>query len=394
MANLSDTFKYISHFRHAGHQVGRKVGDMLEILTYAAIARDENILSRLQVEPKLHGFSEAGHKVEFILLKNKSLNSDGSPKILSGGVITDPSEVISFIECKRVGVEQTINSGFKKKLEKIEKLEKLENPKSFRKILNSKGYKIYYNEELNVSFGVGVKSHVYSITFHEDKVISDGKTAFDKKTLSIKKKGDVDFYIEEPLESHDRLIFALSDNNESTVITNANSLRSYEPSLKSCRILEVLSVNDMYVEVLLNDCLGGPQTPEKAKQASFVALDVRKKRFGSFDKRLEESEMISVLILTEFDHWEDKSQNMIKSCIDKNFVVKDDLIIEAFVEFEKFFGADFYNRVTKNNFEKDPDVRAIAMAIVNKYDGKIFLDIEDDIYKKFSIENDYLTFTS
>ena len=104
--------------------------------------------------------------------------------------------------------------------------------------------------------------------------------------------------------------------------------------------------------------------------------------------------MISVLILTEFDHWENKSQNMIKACIDKNFVVKDELIIEAFVEFESFFGADFYKRVTKNNFEKDPDVRAIAMKIVNKYDGKIFLDIEDNIYKRFSIENDYLTFTS
>lgn len=381
MANLSDTFKYISHFRHAGHQVGRKVGDMLEILTYAAIARDEDMLSRLQVEPKLHGFSEAGHKVEFILLKDKSLNSDGSPKILSGGVITDPSEVISFIECKRVGVEQTINSAFKKKFEK-------------EKVANSKGYKVPYNEELKISFGRGVNGHAYQIAFHEDKVISDGETTFDKKTLSIRKEGDADFCIEEQVKSHDRLIFTLSDNNESAVITNTDSLRNYEPSLKSCRILEIISVNDTYVEVLLNDCLGGPQTPEKAKQASFVALDVRKKRFGSFDKRFEESEMISVLILTEFDHWENKSQNMIKACIDKNFVVKDELIIEAFVEFESFFGADFYKRVTKNNFEKDPDVRAIAMKIVNKYDGKIFLDIEDNIYKRFSIENDYLTFTS
>ena len=72
MSNLSDTFKYISHFRHAGHQVGRKVGDMLELLTYAAIANDQSILSRLHVEPKLFGFSDAGHKVEFVILDEES----------------------------------------------------------------------------------------------------------------------------------------------------------------------------------------------------------------------------------------------------------------------------------------------------------------------------------
>lgn len=379
MANLSDTFKYISHFRHAGHQVGRKVGDMLEILTYAAIARDKDMLSRLQVEPKLHGFSEAGHKVEFILLNNNSLNSDGSPKIISNGIIKDPKEVIGFIECKRVGVEQTINSAFKK---------------NFEKVPNSKGYKVKYNEEFTVSFGRGANGHVYQIVFQDGKHTSNTQTTFGDKTVLIKKKGDIELCIKEPVRSYDRIIFTLSDDNQSTVITNDDSLRSYKPKLKNCRILEVISVNDEYVEVLLNDCLAGPQTPEKAKQASFVALDVRKKRFGSFDKRPGEKEMISILVLTEFDHWENKSQNMIKACIDKNFVIKDDLIIEAFIEFEKFFSAVFYDRVTKNNFEKDPDVRRIAMSIVDKYDGKIFLDIEDNTYKKFSIENNYLTFTS
>jgi hypothetical protein len=71
---LSDVFKYISHFRHAGHQVGRKIGDMLEVLTYAAIVREPDLHSRLQVEPKLFGFSDAGHKVEFTLLNEEQLD--------------------------------------------------------------------------------------------------------------------------------------------------------------------------------------------------------------------------------------------------------------------------------------------------------------------------------
>ena len=96
MTNLSDTFKYISHFRHAGHQVGRKVGDMLEVLTYAAIARDNEMLARLQVEPKLHGFSGAGHKVEFILLSSTNFDEQGNPKVINGGEITDPSNVIGL----------------------------------------------------------------------------------------------------------------------------------------------------------------------------------------------------------------------------------------------------------------------------------------------------------
>jgi hypothetical protein len=57
---LSDVFKYISKFRHDGHQVGRKVGDMLEVLTFAAIAGDPNLKNLLVIEPKLYGFSGNG----------------------------------------------------------------------------------------------------------------------------------------------------------------------------------------------------------------------------------------------------------------------------------------------------------------------------------------------
>jgi len=361
MSNLSNTFKYISHFRHAGHQVGRKIGDMLEVLTYAAIARDDSMLSRLHVEPKLHGYSDAGHKVEFILISTPTTDSQGQPVVKNGGSITDPSEVISFIECKKVGVEQTVNGKFKK---------------TFPKNGNNKNYLIPYNQMFTISFAPrGGQKHTYNITFNSNR------------TVNITKSEDGDFSYTSIVNDDNRIIFTLSDDFNSEIIGNESSLRDYEPTLKNCRILEIVSVNDDGVIALLNDCLAGPQTPEKAKQSSFVALDVRKRRFDSFDKRIPESEMVSVLVLTEFSHWEQKSQNMIKACIDRNFVVSDEIIIEAFENFEAFFGQDFYNKITKENFEKDPDVRRIALTLVNQYDGKIFFDIEDDVYKKFIVKN-------
>ncbi len=361
MTNLSDTFKYISHFRHAGHQVGRKVGDMLEVLTYAAVARDDEMLSRLQVEPKLHGISGAGHKVEFVLLSGTNFNEQGEPKAIKGGEITNPSEVISFIECKKVGAEQTVNGSFKK---------------TFSKNGNNKSYKVPFDHTFPVSFAPrGGERHTYSVTFTPDRKIQ------------ITKAEDADFFFEENLVDEGRIIFTLSPDGLSEIIGNNRSLRNYEPTLARCRILEINSITESGVNALLNDCLPGPQTPEKAKQSSFVALDVRKNRFNSFDKREPETEMVSVLVLTEFSHWEEKSQNMVKSCIDKNFVVRDAIIIEAFEAFEKYFGESFYDEITKKKFDEDDDVRRIAFDIVNQYDGKIFFDIEDQTYKKFLVRD-------
>ncbi len=361
MTNLSDTFKYISYFRHAGHQVGRKVGDMLEILTYAAIARDNDMLSRLHVEPKLHGFSDAGHKVEFILLDNHNYDQDNNPLVRNGGSITDPSEVISFIECKKVGVEQTVNGKFKR---------------SFPKNGNNKSYIVPFNHEYSITFAPrGGNRHTYNIIFTPNK------------NVKITKVEDNDFLFEAVIGDENRIIFALDTNGQSEVIGNDKSLRDFEPTLANCRILEIVSISNDGVVSLLNDCLAGPQTPEKAKQSSFVALDVRKKRFDSFDKRNPETEMVSVLVLTEFSHWEEKSQNMIKSCLDRTFIVSDSLIIEAFSKFESHFGKDFYAKITKDNFEKDTDVRKITLDLVNQYDGKIFTDIDDGIKKKFIVKN-------
>ena len=368
MSNLSDTFKCISHFRHAGHQVGRKVGDMLEVLTYAALARDDSLLSRLHVEPKLFGFSDAGHKVEFILLNQSQFDVTGRPVVLNGGSIVDPSGVIAFIECKKVGVEQTVNGKFKR---------------AFAKNGSNKNYIIPFDTAFTISFAPrGQERHTYNLQFS-----SDGR-------VKITKSEDSSFEFEDTVSENHRIIFTLSDDSRSEVIPNNRSLRDYAPTLQNCRILEIYGFNDEGVIALLNDCLSGPQTPEKAKQSSFVALDVRKKRFDSFDKRTGEAEMVSVLVLTEFSHWEQKSQNMIRACIDKNVVVNDSIIVEAFELFEAEFGEDFYNNITKENFENNPKVRSLALRVVEKYDGKIFRDIEDNVLKTLSIRDGKLLISS
>ena len=137
------------------------------------------------------------------------------------------------------------------------------------------------------------------------------------------------------------------------------------------------------ISLVLNNCLPGPQTPEKAKQASFVALDVRKKRFGSFDK-VDDPSFKSILVLTEFAHWERKSRNMISACIDINLVVPDSILIEAFELFNQYFernGAtvsNLYDLITKDNFEKNKEIQDLIMSILTEYDGKIFQQLKSD----------------
>lgn len=337
---LSDTFKYISKFRHDGHQVGRKIGDLLELLTFSALKFDENITDKIRVEPKLFGFSEAGHKVEFIVEKK-------IPEKINGGEIKDLSKISGFIECKKVGVEQTVNSSFKK---------------NFKKHTN-RGFHIPYNETINIGFRV------------TDGPVFKFNTIFDNKKVQVIDETSKKILIEEELENYHRLIFAVTESNQCHVLGNHKSLRSIQESLKSCRILDIYEVLDDELIGVLNDCLSGPQTPEKAKQASFVALDVRKRRFNSFDKKDFEKEMPSILVLTEFSHWEAKSLNMVNACIDYNLFVEDELIVETMIAFEEEFGKDFYSFITKDEYQKNYRVSNLVDNIVKQKQGIIFKDV-------------------
>lgn len=349
--HLSDMFKYISHYRRAGHQIGRKVGDMLEVITLAALYLSNEAIKRLTIEPKLIGFSGAGHKVEFAIFH---LDDDGKR-------LTEMSELAGFVECKKVGVEQTIDTSFKTKY--------------------GGGYqKIPFTNAISIRLAPRwAEACDFRISFS----LLDG-------IAKIKILKDGDAYHEEIIEAGARVIFGLTIKGTPFVLGNEASLRDISDSVRDCRVLEMSMIDEIGVTCLLNKCLAGPQTPEKAKQSAFVALDVRKGRFGQFDKRPNEKDCVSILVLTEYSHWEAKSINMIKACVDYNLVVDDSVIIKAMGAYENKFGLTFLDKITKENFIKDNEVRAVAMEIVAESDGRIFRDIEDGIYKRIIVGSDGL----
>lgn len=341
--HLSDVFKYISHYRRRGHQIGRKVGDMLEVITLAAVYRDANARQRLVLEPKLVGFSGAGHKVEFGFFH---LGEDGEPS-------TEMSKLAGFVECKKVGVEQTIDGAFKR--------------------VFGKASRIPYGTSIDIRFAPKWAEAVQTgITFEQAggqtriKAISNGKACHEAVV------GD-----------GERVILGLTVDGTPFFLGNEQSLRDVVESIRACRVLEITDHNAEGVYCLLNTCLAGPQTPEKAKQASFVALDVRKGMFGQFDMRPNEKECVSVLVMTEFSHWEPKSVNMIKACIDFNLVVDDALVITAMESFEAEFGEGFLDLITKETYLADKRVRDLCDKLIGE--GRIFRDIADGQYKSITV---------
>lgn len=358
MSKLSDVFKYISFYRSAGHQIGRKVGDMLEVLTYGALHYDENLKKRLHIEPNLYGFSDAGHKVEFLITKDENTN------LLKGGSITNLENYIGFIECKKVGVEQTVSTSFKTKFKAYENKQ-------------TKKYDLRLDSIFNIGFSSrGMDRHKLSVSFE----------SYDNNLLiNVKNEINNEIIFNEQITDHYRLIVAQCSDNSIDIIGNDRSLRDFNLPLNNCRILEISNFNlqEDRISLVLNNCLPGPQTPEKAKQASFVALDVRKKRFGLFDK-IDDASFKSILVLTEFAHWEKKSRNMISACIDINLVVPDRILIEAFEVFNQYFEkngttvSNLYDLISKDNFEKNQEIQDITMSILTKYDGKIFQQLESN----------------
>ena len=346
---LSDIFKYISKFRSDGHSIGRKVGDLLEVLVYGSLIHNNILKNKLHIEPKLYGFCDSGHKVEFAITKKNN------QKTLKGGKIEDPSILCGFIECKKVGVEQTINSSYKKKY-----------------------HKSNFNFELN---------SLISFTF--DKSQFDLTIVEENNNVFIKINYD-DKNIKEILEEKHRIIIAASSNKKEIILNN-KSLRDFKSTLEKCKIIEISKIKDKF-NIIINDCLPGPQTPEKAKQSSFVALDVRKLRYGKFDKDLNEKDFISVLVITEANHWENKSRNMVRSCLDKTLIVEDSILIETMIDLEKKFGPKFVDLISKNEFENNKILQELILNIIQKYKGKIYTDLDDNNKVAIDMNDNFLIF--
>jgi hypothetical protein len=371
---LSDIFKFISGYRQRGHQIGRKIGDMLEVLTLAAIRHDSELSSRLVIEPYIEGASTAKHKVEFaiydgpesdlrVVLGNEADLLDdengatvrkkpaGRNRIIGA---RHNKRLRAFIECKKVGVEQTVNSNFKK--------------------VESKGRDAA--RFLLYSAPFAMKFQKRPLTFQFSKSSSGTRIALEwgAELGSTSSKA---MAIREDVISGSRFMFGSNVDGVPFLLGNSSDLSTVSGSIQRCKILEIREVTRDGVFCLLNDCLPGPQTPEKAKQASFVALDVRKLRFGTFDKRTDEQDCVSILVLTEFAHWEPKSQNMVKMSIDYNLVVDDELLEEAIKAYSAEFNDDMWDKISKEFFERDHRVRQIAEKLISLKKGKIFRDIAD-----------------
>ena len=76
------------------------------------------------------------------------------------------------------------------------------------------------------------------------------------------------------------------DENENFLNTtpHGNMLTEIPGIIRICKTIKIDSITNTSIKVSLWNCLTGPQTIEKAKQASLVAMDLRKKIDGHWGK--------------------------------------------------------------------------------------------------------------
>ena len=347
---LSDIFKFVQGFGQKGHQIGRKIGDALELITMGMVYRSGDLQNFLVVENGVEGATGAEHKVEFGFYKT---NRDGSP-------VPRPENLFGIIECKKVGVEQTVQNGFKKW--------KSANKKHFHQ---TNGYSFAQRPNEKITRSITIRG-VEDESNLEVTVVCAGKH---QKYLHSVAQGD-------------KIILASDVDLNFYVLSPGESLRSIAKSLQKCLIITIVKVEDQKViDIIIEDCLPGPQTPEKAKQASFVSLDVRKKTLGSFDKQAGNSRFVSVLVIGEASHWEGKSRSMVRLCNDYNLVVPDEVLVEFFERMLEKFGDDYQDKINKSNYASNSVIRRLVNDVIDLYDGKVLSMLDEGTFVKFELNH-------
>jgi len=307
---LSDVFRYIESFRLRGHQIGRKVGDMVEVLTQGMLLRDRELWRRIKSEPKVLGFTGAEHKVEFALCE------------LDAGGEADLSKLFGIIECKRVGVEVTKHRRCKDggiRLRVGETYDHGMGPQW---------------RDTKASFGITLLN-VSPPRARVRVTVSDGGAVVEKSDCVIPDGG--------------RFRLALCEDGSIAVLGDDTDLRHLPSHIRDCNIVHVRSVMEDSASLHVDDCLAGPQTIEKAKQAALVAMDVRKRIQGVWGKEEVpggDDRMVSVLVIGEAGHWEPKSRSVVRKCIDHNVILVDEVVIEAFQLFEQQYGREFLEAIS------------------------------------------------
>lgn len=352
--NLSDVFKFTQGLGQKGHQIGRKVGDAIELLTLGMVNLEENLKPFLVIEDGVEGATTAKHKVEFSFY---NLDDEGNPT-------KKPSDLFGLIECKKVGVEVTVKQNFKKWKNKAE------NKQSFH---STNGYEFgIAPRNVNVKWKI--------------KVTGERSGRNNLKVNVLKYEDNVqteDTGYRFRVAENDQVLAALTVDFNLTILGPSENLPQIVGSLSKCVIITIKKIEAQNVkEIKVDDSLPGPQTPEKAKQASFVSLDVRKKVLGRFDKT-EDKSFISILVIGEASHWEEKSRSMVRLCNDHNLTIPDTVLVHLFSKFEEEYGENYQGKITKTNYRGDESVRELVDEIIEHFDSKILQDLETENFVKF-----------
>jgi hypothetical protein len=344
---ITSLYKFIEGYNIMGHQMGRKVGDMLELLTMGAIYKNKGLFDRLDTEGKLEGYTTAGHKVEFGFYKD----------------LTKKEGLFGAIECKCVGVEVTKNG---------------KNNTHLRRIKNNESFDINFSNRwlgANVTCSFKLANH----NNNEATVSIEWNGGRETTTIPV---------------GHTMKIALDEDGDVNVVASGADMYTQVEKIIRVCKVIELNKIDQDNVTFALFDCLTGPQTIEKAKQASLVAMDVRRKidgHWGKEDIPEENKTIISILVLCEFSHWEAKSRSVIKTCIDHNLIVPDIVMVQAFKEFEATFGtADMLNQMNKRDFQHKKSIRDAINRVLDYFEGYVFYDIELNKFVEFTFDNNKL----
>lgn len=345
---ITNVYKCISNYHLKGHQIGRKVGDMLEILTMGAIDQNEELRARLATEEKLEGYTTAGHKVEFGFF-----NTGGKERQLFGA-----------IECKCVGVEETTSG---------------KNGKNLRHLCP--------NESFSLPFSMRWQLAATTFTLKLLRIT-------DARTVEISIVSDPAPRIEKTLQMSvgENLKVVIDEDSHCLVARpKGNMLDEIPGIIRILKNIRLQAISKGRATFALFDCLTGPQTIEKAKQASFVAMDLRKKIDGFWGKEEippGKKHMTFVHVICEYSHWEKKSRDVIRTCIDHNVIVPDAVIIRAFDVFETEFGVPgMLNKISKKEYEKDAKVRSAIQKILDFYEQHVFYDVALNRFVQFRYSN-------
>lgn len=349
---ITSVYKCIAAYNLKGHQIGRKIGDMLEILTMGGIYNCPELLERLDTEGKLEGFTTAGHKVEFGFYHDLR-HKDG---------------LFGAVECKCVGVEETTAG---------------KGQAYLRKIRNGESFSLEFNGrwmDKQIVQSVSLVSHS-----HDTVTIRLTNSANDDSTDIVMAVGNN--------------IKIVVDENQTLLHTtpSGDMLREIPGIIRICKTIKLDSISADVCQFSLYNCLTGPQTIEKAKQASLVAMDLRKKIDGFWGKEeIEDAHrsMNFLHVICEFSHWEEKSRNVIKTCIDHNIIVPDAVLIKAFEVFETEFGIrNMLDMISKNHYANRADVRDAISEVFAYFENHIFYDIALESYVKFDYQDSKLVVT-